>query len=672
MNPMIPGLTGGKMSASEENSKIDLLDDQEGMRRKLKTANCSEPTSETNGILAFIKYVLLPIKTQLDIAVLNQFNTIEEIELAFSTGAINEEALKSIVGDGLSTLMANLPNEFVLAGKPNLDKEAYPTEAQELLAELPSETKTISEFPEHLKSLIASFPSLSETAMENFPPIVDNNPKILWSCRASGEPHIGYLVPLRKLAELSRNQWKVVILIEDIGAHLHSQHSLNKPEWNLMKQRADLYTEFIRSAFTVLHGDLSNLEIVFGSQFQQSRDYALLMYQSFSRMTERECHAMVVSMVGGDQTEIVANLSSIIYPCIAVLDQIFLRATVRLFGDTACVGDFHAFAKKLTDRLSISRQCLLPVVVTHDLIRSLDGGAAMRSPKIGAKTAPKDVTSISMCDSVDTIGRKMKKSFFDPKNVDNDPSLAIIDQIIWPALAGEEPFLVKRSAENGGDVNFTDLAGLKQQLVDDLMHPGDVKLALVGYLDRIFIGPMRAAIAGDVGALFAAAFPAEGKKAKKASGKNVYNPNRLDVRVARVASIEFVAGAYTMVLESGFERFSVVRRHCYRWTPNDECLVAVLPSTGGAACRLVGVLCDEARVPLALVGKKSRLHRVAFIGHEAVCPHLKDGDEKEVMAQIDGFCRVNNGRLEWTKDGSLAHDIELRGGATVKVIVDKE
>lgn len=60
MNPMIPGLHGGKMSSSEEDSKIDLLDSPEVITRKIRKAEAAPKVVEGNGILAFIEYVLLP------------------------------------------------------------------------------------------------------------------------------------------------------------------------------------------------------------------------------------------------------------------------------------------------------------------------------------------------------------------------------------------------------------------------------------------------------------------------------------------------------------------------------------------------------------------------------------------------------------------------------------
>ncbi len=61
MTPLIPGLIGKKMSASDEKSKIDLLDDEKTIQKKLQGADCVSGDPD-NGILAFLKYVLMPIK----------------------------------------------------------------------------------------------------------------------------------------------------------------------------------------------------------------------------------------------------------------------------------------------------------------------------------------------------------------------------------------------------------------------------------------------------------------------------------------------------------------------------------------------------------------------------------------------------------------------------------
>ncbi|KIR74425.1 phosphoribosylaminoimidazolesuccinocarboxamide synthase [Cryptococcus deuterogattii CA1014] len=62
MNGMVPGLSGGKMSASDPKSKIDFLDTAADIKNKIKAALCPPGEIENNGVIAFIKTVLIPIQ----------------------------------------------------------------------------------------------------------------------------------------------------------------------------------------------------------------------------------------------------------------------------------------------------------------------------------------------------------------------------------------------------------------------------------------------------------------------------------------------------------------------------------------------------------------------------------------------------------------------------------
>ena len=75
MNTMVPGLAGGKMSSSDPNSKIDILDTPEAVRKKIRLAFCEEGNVEENGVLAFVQAVLIPI-SQMRIARLKGDDTV--------------------------------------------------------------------------------------------------------------------------------------------------------------------------------------------------------------------------------------------------------------------------------------------------------------------------------------------------------------------------------------------------------------------------------------------------------------------------------------------------------------------------------------------------------------------------------------------------------------------
>ena len=62
MTPLIPGLIGKKMSASDPKSKIDLLDDEATVLQKMKGAYCEEGVTEDNGVLAFLENVIMAFK----------------------------------------------------------------------------------------------------------------------------------------------------------------------------------------------------------------------------------------------------------------------------------------------------------------------------------------------------------------------------------------------------------------------------------------------------------------------------------------------------------------------------------------------------------------------------------------------------------------------------------
>ncbi len=61
MTPLIPGLVGKKMSSSIKGSKIDLLDDEEAVSKKINSSECiaGDPN---NGLMAFLKLVIMTIK----------------------------------------------------------------------------------------------------------------------------------------------------------------------------------------------------------------------------------------------------------------------------------------------------------------------------------------------------------------------------------------------------------------------------------------------------------------------------------------------------------------------------------------------------------------------------------------------------------------------------------
>tara|TARA_Y100000310_G_scaffold344495_1_gene457561 strand:+ start:4167 stop:5180 length:1014 start_codon:yes stop_codon:yes gene_type:complete len=113
--PLLPGLTGTKMSASDEKSKIDLLDSKKDLAKKVNGAYCKEGELKDNGVIAFVQHFIFPFKGKLKI-----------------------ERPEKFGGDKTYTKFISLRNDFV-------DKKLHPMDLKQAVA------KELNEFLEPVR-----------------------------------------------------------------------------------------------------------------------------------------------------------------------------------------------------------------------------------------------------------------------------------------------------------------------------------------------------------------------------------------------------------------------------------------------------------------------------------------------------------------------------------------
>ena len=126
MNPMVPGLAGGKMSSSDVKSKVDLSDEPATIRKKLAKAFCAPRLVEGNGVLAFIQHVLLPYsqlrspdgkKAAIRIVLKDGteptvFTSFGEVVEAYEADRLTPQIAKKIVEEGLVELTTSIREDF--------------------------------------------------------------------------------------------------------------------------------------------------------------------------------------------------------------------------------------------------------------------------------------------------------------------------------------------------------------------------------------------------------------------------------------------------------------------------------------------------------------------------------------------------------------------------------
>jgi len=137
MNPMVPGLTGQKMSASDPNSKIDLLDSAAQVKKKVSKAFCKPGEVDGNGILAFAKMVLFPIYNTLEIVRKEEhggnltYNNYQSLEEDYAAERLWPNDLKACVINYLTQLLKPIRESFEASIETQkMAKLAYPDEQQ--------------------------------------------------------------------------------------------------------------------------------------------------------------------------------------------------------------------------------------------------------------------------------------------------------------------------------------------------------------------------------------------------------------------------------------------------------------------------------------------------------------------------------------------------------------
>ncbi|KAI0480535.1 tyrosyl-tRNA synthetase, class Ib [Xylariaceae sp. FL0804] len=147
MNPMVPGLQGGKMSSSDPDSKIDLLDAPEVVTKKIRKAFAAPKIVEENGVLAFVEHVLLPASA---LRGKREFRVDRE-----------RDGLEPLVYSSISQLHEDYKNEVLT---PQILKPAVAKSLNELLAPVQAAFQASAEW--------------QETALKAYPPPAKKEKKV--------------------------------------------------------------------------------------------------------------------------------------------------------------------------------------------------------------------------------------------------------------------------------------------------------------------------------------------------------------------------------------------------------------------------------------------------------------------------------------------------------------
>ncbi|KAF9782424.1 tyrosyl-tRNA synthetase [Thelephora terrestris] len=361
-------------------------------------------------------------------------------------------------------------------------------------------------------------------------------PKCYWGTAPTGKPHIGYFVPLTKIADFLRAGVDVTILLADMHAFLDNL----KAPLDLVTQRTKYYKNVLVAVFNSIGVPTSNLKFVEGSSYQLTKDYSLDNFRLCSIVNEHDAKRAGAEVVKQVESPL---LSGLLYPGMQALDEQYLGCDFQFGGVDQ--RKIFIFAEEFLPRLGYAKRAHLMNTMVPGL-----GGGKMSSSDPNSK--------IDFLDPPEVVRKKIKSAFCKEGNPDNGV-LAFVKAVLMPisqlrlerrhGLDGEEPqqmtvnqlpiaaegapegtlFSVVRSEKFGGSLHYKTYQEIENDFSKKELHPKDLKNAVAEAIISL-LSPIQDAYKNDPEwqATATAAYPdpnpkPEVKKKKKKKEK-VYHP----------------------------------------------------------------------------------------------------------------------------------------------------
>ncbi|KLO10221.1 tyrosine tRNA ligase [Schizopora paradoxa] len=334
------------------------------------------------------------------------------------------------------------------------------------------------------------------------------NPKCYWGTAPTGKPHVGYFVPLTKIADFLRADVEVTILLADVHAFLDTlKSSFELAEYlELVEYRSQYYKHVLVAVFKSLGIPTSKLHFVQGSSFQYSKEYTMDNFKMCAKVTEHDARRAGAEVVKQDENPL---LSGLLYPGMQALDEVYLKCDFQFGGVDQRKIFIHA--ETFLPKIGYPKRAHL----MNEMVPGLTAGGKMSASDPNSK--------IDLLDPPEVVKRKIKSAFCEEGNIEANGPLSFVKAVLIPIstlrldrqkeraeggnttledglgdqrtfAADDAPegsiFTISRPEKYGGSLHYTDFKALEQDFADKKIHPGDLKSAVESALNRL-LAPIR-------------------------------------------------------------------------------------------------------------------------------------------------------------------------------------
>lgn len=328
--------------------------------------------------------------------------------------------------------------------------------------------------PEQKYQLISS--NLQEVTGEEIIKKVlsERNLRIYWGTAPTGKVHVGYFVPMMKIADFLEAGSEVTILFANLHAYLDNM----KTSWELLEKRTKYYELIIKEMLKLVDVPLDKLQFVKGTDFQLSKEYNLDMYRLSALSSSKEAQKAGAEVV--KQTDN-PKMSGLLYPLLQTLDEVHLNCDVQFGGIDQ--RKIFMFAAEFLPKLGHEKRAHL----MNFLVPGLGESGKMSSSEPNSK--------IDFDDSDEIIRKKINKAHCLDGVIENNGLLALLKFIIFKKLKKENrDFVINRPEKYGGKISFSNYQAVEEAFAEKKLASVDLKQGVAEEMIKL-VTPLRKKLA---------------------------------------------------------------------------------------------------------------------------------------------------------------------------------
>tara|TARA_Y100000310_G_scaffold92522_1_gene90158 strand:- start:3817 stop:4854 length:1038 start_codon:yes stop_codon:yes gene_type:complete len=292
---------------------------------------------------------------------------------------------------------------------------------------------------------------------------------VYWGTATTGRPHIGYFVPIVKIADFLKAGCSVKLLFADLHAYLDNQ----KAPWNLLEHRTDYYKFLIKEMLMSIGVPIEKLKFVKGTDHQLGNEYSLDMYRLATLASLRD-----TKKAGAEVVKQLENpkMGPLLYPILQALDEQYLGVDAQFGGVDQ--RKIFMFAREFLPKIEYPKR----IHLMNPMMPGLTGEKMSSSV---------ESTKIDLLDDEKTVTKKINKAFCPEGKVEDNGVLMFLKNVTFQILDNKsEKFVIERDEKYGGNLEFSTYEELERLYAKKEIHPADLKNAMARELNKV-LEPIR-------------------------------------------------------------------------------------------------------------------------------------------------------------------------------------